>query len=121
MKTIVPSDGPPCVMIQMFSKLLAVQIEESSVTTRMTWRMLGRVMKRKRCKAEAPSTLAASYCSCGTFCSAARKEMAQKGKPRQTVAMITAGIAVERWPSQSIGVLARPSPCTPSPAKIRRR
>ena len=28
--------------------------------------------------------------------------MNQKGKPRQTVAMITAGIAVDFWPSQSI-------------------
>ena len=35
-------------------------------------------------------------------CRAARKEMHQKGKPRQTVATITAGIAVERCPSQSI-------------------
>src|SRR5687768_14256856 len=98
---MVASDGPPAVRSQTCSKAFAVQIEDSSVVMMMTGRMPGTVTFQNRCQLDAPSTMAASCSSLGTDWRAARMEMNQNGKPRQTEAMITELMAVCRVPSQS--------------------
>ena len=93
----------PAVSSQTFSNELAVQIDDSSTVTMTTvadrtgTSRRGTAARHSRHPRARPRRVRS-----GSVCSAARMQMNQKGKPRQTVAAMTAGIAVERWPSQSI-------------------
>src|SRR5215203_2810089 len=61
-------------------KSLKVHRNRASTRTRLTGRNKGRVMERNWRHLEAPSTLAASYSSCGIVCRPASKMRNAKGQ-----------------------------------------
>src|SRR5215204_1726385 len=88
-KVIVEFTGPPRVRAKMKLMLLAVQIVERSAVMVIAGTRLGRVISEKRRKTFAPSSAAASYCSLGMACIAARNIIVKKGVPCQMATVIT--------------------------------
>ena len=110
------SPGPPWVISQIRSKLLNVQIDDSSTVTIMTLRRPGSVMCTKRCHGEAPSTIAASWRLLSMALSPARNVTAKNGMPFQTLTRMTAGIARSGSDSHSAGQLSTsPIPASTGP------
>src|SRR5579884_1052689 len=67
--------GPPCVSTKTVAKSLLVITSEKRSTVARTGRSSGSVIAQKRPIAPTPSTVAASYSSCGTVTRPARNEM----------------------------------------------
>ena len=68
----VAKPGPPSVITAIWSKTFRPLISDSVKQMVKEPEISGSVMKRNRCKADAPSMVAASCTSCGTPCRAAR-------------------------------------------------
>src|SRR5919106_1283964 len=81
--TCVRSAGPPPVRRYTLLKSPSVQIIDRIVEERYSVRSDGQVTKRKLCQAEAPSTLAASYCSRGMARRPAMRISVQNGSDFQ--------------------------------------
>ena len=81
-------------------KSAKVKIVEKRITTASTGLIRGSVTCQKRPHELAPSTSAASWNSRGTAIRPASTVMAKKGRPRQTLTVMTAAIAYADCPSQ---------------------
>ena len=82
------------------------QITDSVVTMTISWRRIGRVMLRSACQAVAPSTVAASSSSFGTWVRPAFRVIARNGMPAQTTRAVMTiqpcfGSANQLWFSKS--------------------
>ena len=73
---------------------------------------IGKVMKRKRCQLDAPSSSAASYSDGEMVCSPASSEIATKGMPRQMFAAMSEKRAGHSLPRKLMFVSRQPSTCT---------
>ena len=79
--------GPPWVKPITMSKTLIVNTKPSTNTTSMIGRMTGSVTRNSRCQLFAPSSMAASFNSIGTSCSALYSSTVKNGIPIQMLQM----------------------------------
>src|SRR5688572_17294038 len=101
--TCVRSAGPPPVSRYTELKSPSVQIIDRMVDVKYSVRIAGQVMKRNFCQRDAPSTLAASYCSVGMASRPAIRIRVQNGSDFQMC------ISIEKQ-SASIGSLSQLGP-----------
>src|SRR5512134_270627 len=109
--TCVKSAGPPPVSRYTELKSPSVQIIDRMVDVKYSVRIAGQVMKRNFCQRDAPSTLAASYCSDGIARRPAIRISVQNGSDFQMC------ISIEKL-SASVGSLSQLGPSNPVSRKM---
>src|SRR3954451_6218379 len=90
-------------------KSVKVNSTENVITTAMRGESIGRVIWRKRCQGIAPSNVAASCSEGEMVCRPAKRVMATKGMPRQTLVKITVARALLGSPRKLMGEEISPS------------
>jgi hypothetical protein len=91
---------------QTWVKRPKFQITERVVTMISSGRRIGRMMVRSVCHGLAPSTIAASRSSCGTWVRPACSVIARNGMPAQTTSVVMTiqpwvGLANQLWLAKS--------------------
>src|SRR5687767_7192964 len=109
--TCVRSAGPPPVSRYTELKSPSVQIIDRMVDVKYSVRIAGQVMKRNFCQRDAPSTLAASYCSVGIASRPAIRISVQNGSDFQMC------ISIEKV-SARVGSLSQLGPSRPVSRKM---
>jgi hypothetical protein len=106
--SVAPAGPPPVITKMAVNERPNAQIVSRRISTSETPRRPGSVIARKLRQRPAPSTLAASYSSCGIDLSPASSITIASGNSFQTCTIVTLNSATFGSVSQPIGAAASP-------------